>query len=247
MKKLDGQIVIITGGARGIGEGICKIFCNEGATVALWDVLEDGQKTANDIKADGGSIFFQKVDVTNQESVDNAVANIIKNHGKIDVLINNAGIIRDRSILKMTREEWDMVHSVNVDSLFVTSKAVLPHMKAANYGRIISASSINAFQGAFGQTNYSASKAAIVGFTHSLCREVGKYNITVNAVAPGFIKSEMSDSMPEEIIKAGIAQIPVGRIGTPEDMGHAYLFLASKEAGFVSGHTLHANGGAMPI
>lgn len=247
MKKLDGQIVIITGGARGIGEGICKIFCDEGATVALWDVLEEGQTTADSISAGGGSIFFQKVDVTSQESVDSAVANIIENHGKIDVLINNAGIIRDRSILKMTREEWDMVRSVNVDSLFITTKAVLPHMKTANYGRIISASSINAFQGAFGQTNYTASKAAIVGFTHSLCREVGKYNITVNAVAPGFIKSEMSDSMPEEIIKAGIAQIPVGRIGTPEDMGHAYLFLASKEAGFVSGHTLHANGGAMPI
>ena len=247
MKKLDGQIVIITGGARGIGEGICKIFCNEGATVALWDVLEEGQTTADSISAGGGSIFFQKVDVTSQDSVDSAVANIIDNHGKIDVLINNAGIIRDRSILKMTREEWDMVRSVNVDSLFITTKAVLPHMKTANYGRIISASSINAFQGAFGQTNYSASKAAIVGFTHSLCREVGKYNITVNAVAPGFIKSEMTDSMPEEIIKAGIAQIPVGRIGTPEDMAHAYLFLASKEAGFVSGHTLHANGGAMPI
>lgn len=247
MKKLDGQIVIITGGARGIGEGICKIFCNEGATVALWDVLEEGQTTADNISEDGGSIFFQKVDVTSQESVDSAVANIIENHGKIDVLINNAGIIRDRSILKMTREEWDMVRSVNVDSLFITTKAVLPHMKTANYGRIISASSINAFQGAFGQTNYSASKAAIVGFTHSLCREVGKYNITVNAVAPGFIKSEMTDSMPEEIIKAGIAQIPVGRIGTPEDMAHAYLFLASKEAGFVTGHTLHANGGAMPI
>ena len=247
MKKLDGQIVIITGGARGIGEGICKIFCNEGATVALWDVLEEGQTTADNISADGGSIFFQKVDVTSQDSVDSAVANIIDDHGKIDVLINNAGVIRDRSILKMTREEWDMVRSVNVDSLFITTKAVLPHMKTANYGRIISASSINAFQGAFGQTNYSASKAAIVGFTHSLCREVGKYNITVNAVAPGFIKSEMSDSMPEGIIKSGIAQIPVGRIGTPEDMGHAYLFLASKEAGFVSGHTLHANGGAMPI
>jgi 3-oxoacyl-[acyl-carrier protein] reductase len=247
MKKLDGQIVIITGGARGIGEGICKIFCNEGATVALWDVLEEGQTTADSISAGGGSIFFQKVDVTSQDSVDSAVANIIDNHGKIDVLINNAGIIRDRSILKMTRKEWDMVRSVNVDSLFITTKAVLPHMKSANYGRIISASSINAFQGAFGQTNYSASKAAIVGFTHSLCREVGKYNITVNAVAPGFIKSEMTDSMPEEIIKAGITQIPVGRIGTPEDMAHAYLFLASKEAGFVSGHTLHANGGAMPI
>ena len=247
MRKLDGQIVIITGGARGIGEGICKVFCNEGATVALWDVLEEGQITADNISANGGNIFFQNVDVTSQESVDTAVKKIIDNHGKIDILINNAGIIRDRSILKMTREEWDMVQSVNVDSLFVTAKAVLPHMKAANYGRIISASSINAFQGAFGQTNYTASKAAIVGFTHSLCREVGKYNITVNAVAPGFIKSEMSDSMPDEIIKAGIAQIPVGRIGTAEDMGHAYLFLASKEAGFVSGYTLHANGGAMPI
>ena len=247
MKKLDGQIVIVTGGARGIGEGICKLFCDEGAIVFLWDILKDGQNTADNILENGGSIIFQKVDVSNQDSVNSAVENIIENHGKIDVLINNAGIIRDRSILKMTRDEWDMVQSVNVDSLFITTKAVLPYMKASNYGRIISASSINAFQGAFGQTNYSASKAAIVGFTHSLCREVGKYNITVNALAPGFIKSEMTDSMPEEIIKSGIAQIPVGRIGTPEDMAHAYLFLASKEAGFVSGHTLHANGGAMPF
>ena len=247
MKKLEGQLVIVTGGARGIGEGICKVFCNEGATVALWDVLQDGQQTADKITKTGGKIFFQKVDVGNQESVDNAVAKIISDHGKIDVLINNAGIIRDRSILKMSREEWDQVMRVNVDSLYITAKAVVPHMKAANYGRIISASSINAFQGAFGQTNYSASKAAIVGFTHALCREVGKYNITVNAVAPGFIKTEMTDSMPDDVIQAGISTIPVGRIGTPEDMGHAYLFLASKEAGFISGHTLHANGGAMPV
>jgi len=247
MKKLEGQLVIVTGGARGIGEGICKVFCNEGATVALWDVLQDGQQTAKIIADSGGKIFYQKVDVTDQESVDKAVAKIIEEHGRIDVLINNAGIIRDRSILKMSREEWDQVMRVNVDSLYITAKSVVPHMKAANYGRIISASSINAFHGAFGQTNYSASKAAIVGFTHSLCREVGKYNITVNAVAPGFIKTEMTDSMPEEVILAGISTIPVGRIGTPEDMGHAYLFLASKEAGFISGHTLHANGGAMPV
>ena len=247
MKKLEGQVVIITGGARGIGEGICKVFCNEGATVALWDVLEEGQKTADRIAKNGGKIFYQKVDVSSQESVDKAVAKVISEYGKIDVLINNAGIIRDRSILKMSREEWDQVMRVNVDSLFITAKAVVPHMKTANYGRIISASSVNAFQGAFGQTNYSASKAAIVGFTHSLCREVGKYNITVNAIAPGFIKTEMTDSMPQDVIQAGISMIPVGRIGTPEDMGHAYLFLASKEAGFISGHTLHANGGAMPM
>tara|TARA_R110002094_G_scaffold468_2_gene2303 strand:- start:160 stop:903 length:744 start_codon:yes stop_codon:yes gene_type:complete len=247
MKKLEGQVVIITGGARGIGEGICKVFCNEGATVALWDVLEEGQKTADRIAKNGGKIFYQNVDVSSQESVDKAVAKVISEYGKIDVLINNAGIIRDRSILKMSREEWDQVMRVNVDSLFITAKAVVPHMKTANYGRIISASSVNAFQGAFGQTNYSASKAAIVGFTHSLCREVGKYNITVNAIAPGFIKTEMTDSMPQDVIQAGISMIPVGRIGTPEDMGHAYLFLASKEAGFISGHTLHANGGAMPM
>lgn len=247
MKKLEGQVVIITGGARGIGEGICKIFCNEGATVALWDVLEEGRKTADNIAKVGGKIFYQNVDVSDQDSVDKAVAKVISEYGKIDVLINNAGIIRDRSILKMSRREWDQVMRVNVDSLYITAKAVVPHMKTAKYGRIISASSINAFQGAFGQTNYSASKAAIVGFTHSLCREVGKYNITVNVVAPGFIKTEMTDSMPEDVVQAGISMIPVGRIGTPEDMGHAYLFLASKEAGFISGHTLHANGGAMPV
>ena len=247
MGKLDGQIAVITGGARGIGEGICKIFCKEGATVAMWDILDEGEKTADRIKKEGGNIIFQKVNVTDQSSVNIAVEKLIGEFGKIDILINNAGIIRDRSLLKMTRDEWDRVIDVNINSLYVTTKAVLPHMKEAKYGRIINASSINAFQGAFGQANYSASKAAIAGFTRALCKETGRYNITVNAVAPGFIKSEMSDSMPEDIIKAGISMIPVRRIGTPEDMGHVYLFLASKEAGFVSGIVLHANGGAMPM
>ena len=247
MFRLDNQVAIITGGARGIGEGICQIFCKAGATVYLWDVLDSGQTTADNIATKGGKITFQKVDITAHESVQNAVNDIIKQEGKIDILINNAGVIRDRSLLKMTQQEWDVVMNVNVNSLFVTTKAVLPHMKAAKYGRIISASSINAINGAFGQTNYTASKAAISGFTRSLAREVGKYNITANAVAPGFIKSEMSDSMPPEVIQAGIAMIPVKRIGTPEDMGYVYLFLASKEAGFVSGITLHANGGALPL
>ncbi len=247
MKRLEKQVVIVTGGAQGIGEGVCEVFCKEGAVVALWDVMPDGEATAERIKAAGGTIFFQKVDVTQQEEVTAAVASIIAEYKKIDILINNAGIVRDRSILKMTRKEWDEVMRVNVDSLYITARAVIPHMKKANYGRIISASSINAFAGAFGQTNYSASKAAIVGFTHALCKEVGKYNITVNAVAPGFIKSEMTDTMPDEVVTKAIAMIPVKRIGTPEDMGYAYLFLASKEAGFISGHTLHANGGAMPV
>ncbi len=246
MKQLEGQVAIISGGARGIGEGICKVFCEAGATVALWDVLDQGAATAEAIEADGGSIFFQKVDVTSADSVNSAVAEIIEKYGRIDILINNAGIIRDRSFMKMSLQEWNLVMNVNVNSLFVTAKAVLPHMKAAGYGRIVSASSVNAEAGAFGQTNYSASKAAIQGFTRSLCKEVGRYGITVNCVAPGFIETEMTASIPDHIIAAGIKMIPVARIGTPEDMGNAYLFLASKGAGFISGTTLHANGGAYP-
>jgi len=186
MFRLDGQVAIITGGARGIGVGICKVFTNAGATVALWDV-GDGQPVVDEITGEGGKIFYQKVDVTSKESTEAAVAKIMEKYGRIDILINNAGIIRDRSFMKMSEDEWNSVMNVNVNSLFVTSKAVIPHMIAAKYGRIISASSVNAMAGAFGQTNYSASKAAIQGFTRSLCREVGKHGITVNCVAPGFI------------------------------------------------------------
>ncbi len=246
MFRLDGQIAIVTGAARGIGAGVAQVFCEAGATVALWDVLEEGEQTAASLKAAGHNAFFQKVDVTSEQVVGEAVQNIIDQYGKIDILVNNAGIIRDRSFKKMTKGEWDAVVNVNINSLFVVTQAVLPYMIEARYGRIISASSINAMAGAFGQTNYAASKAAIQGFTRSLCREVGRYQITVNCVAPGFVKSVMTDSMPEEVIQAGIKMIPVGRIGTPEDMGYSYLFLASKEASFVSGITLHANGGAYP-
>jgi len=246
MFKLDGQLAIITGGAQGIGAGICEVFLNAGATVALWDV-SDGQPVVDRLKTADNNIFYQKVNVTDHASVKAAVDDIILNHGRIDILINNAGVIRDRSFMKMTQEEWDTVINVNINSLFITAKAVLPHMKAANYGRIVSASSVNAMKGAFGQTNYSASKAAIQGFTRALCKEVGKNGITVNCVAPGFIKTAMTDSIPEELIKGAVQQIPVRRIGTPHDMGYAYLFLSSKEAGFINGITLHANGGEYAI
>jgi len=246
MFKLDGQVAIITGGAQGIGVGICKVFTDAGATVALWDVA-DGQAVVDEIISNGGNIFYQKVDVTSKESVAAAVTEIMDKHKRIDILINNAGIIRDKSFMKMTEDQWDAVMNVNVKSLYVTSKAVLPHMIAVGYGRIVSASSINAMLGAFGQTNYSASKAAIQGFTRSLCREVGKHGITVNCVAPGFIKTAMTESIPEEIIAGAVQQIPVRRIGMPEDMGYAYLYLASKESSFINGITLHANGGSYPI
>ncbi|MDA7711841.1 3-oxoacyl-ACP reductase FabG [Flavobacteriaceae bacterium] len=247
MIRLEGQVAIVTGGARGIGAGICELFCKAGATVALWDVLDSGAETAARIAQSGASIFYQKVDITSKSEVEAAVAQLIEKHQKIDILINNAGVIRDRSFLKMEQSDWDTVMNVNLNALFITCKAVVPHMKAAGYGRIVSASSINGFQGAFGQTNYAATKAGIAGFTRALCKELGRYGVTVNAVAPGFIKSEMTDSMPKAVIEQQIAQIPVGRIGTVEDMGYTYLFLASKEAGYISGITLHANGGAMPM
>ncbi len=244
--SLKGQVAIITGGAKGIGEGICEVFCNAGARVVLWDVLDRGKEVADRLTNDGYEIFFQKVDVTSKESVESAVEKINSKFGRIDIMINNAGIIRDRSFQKMSDDEWNSVINVNLNSLYVTTKAILPIMKEAGYGRIISASSINASAGAFGQTNYCATKAAIQGFTRALCKEVGRYGITVNCVAPGFVKSDMTDAMPDHVVESGIKMIPMGRIGTPQDMGYCYLFLASKEAQFVSGITLHANGGAYP-
>lgn len=244
MKRLEGQVAIITGGAKGIGVGICEVFCSHGATVVSWDMVDEGQQTAEELSAKGHSISFRKTDITNREDVIVAAQEAFDQHGKIDILINNAGIIRDRSIMKMTDGEWDSVINVNLTGTYNATKAVLPFMRQGGYGRIVSASSINGTLGAFGQTNYAATKAGIMGFTKALAKEVGKYGITANAVAPGFIKTAMTDSMPEEVIKAGIASIPVRRIGTVEDMGYAYMFLASKEAGFINGHTLHANGGS---
>ncbi len=247
MFRLDDQVAIITGAAKGIGAGITKIFAKAGAQVVIWDILDEGQELANNLTSAGFKTMFQKVDVTSTEQINQAVDTIMETLGRIDILINNAGIIRDRSFLKMSEEEWGTVIEVNLNSLYKVTKAVIPHMKAFNYGRIISASSVNGSSGAFGQTNYSATKAAVQGFTRSLCKEVGKYGITVNCVAPGFIESDMTASMPQEVIDKGISMIPVGRIGTPEDMAYAYLFLASKEAAFISGITLHANGGAYAI
>lgn len=245
MNRLENQVAIITGGAKGIGKGICEVFCKEGAKVALWDVLDSGAETAAEIAANGGSIFFQKVDVTDRSSVDTAIEHVRAQYGKIDILINNAGVLRDRSFMKMTSEEWQTVMNVNLNALYNTCQSVLPHMIEHGYGRIVSASSINGLLGAFGQTNYAATKAAIIGFTKSMAREVGRKGVTVNAIAPGFIKTDMTDSMPEEVIKQGIAAIPVRRIGTVEDIAYAYLFLASKEAGFINGETLNVNGGVL--
>jgi len=247
MFGVKGQVCIVTGGAKGIGKAICEIFCKSGATVALWDILESGQQICNKISEEGGDIFFQKINITNSKSVDQGVAEIIDKCGKIDILINNAGVVKDRSFIKMSKEEWDTVIDINLNGIFLVTKAVFPIMKKARYGRIISASSINGFAGAFGQANYAATKAGIVGFTKALSKEGGKYGITVNSIAPGHIETDMTNKMPPEMIKSAVKMIPLERAGTPEEIAYAYLFLASKEASFINGITLHANGGALTI
>ncbi len=243
--QLKGQVAIVTGGARGIGEAICKIFCSEGARVIIWDIIDDGKDTAEKIRDAGGKIDFYKIDITNRQEVQHATNKVMEEHGRIDILINNAGIVRDRSFMKMSEQEWDQVINVNLNGVYNCTKAVIPYMAVAGYGRIVSASSVNGLQGSFGQTNYSASKAAIIGFTRSLAMEVGKSGITVNAVAPGFVLTEMTQTMPEDVLKSSIQKIPVKRAGTVDDIAYAYLFLVSPKAGFVSGHTLSVNGGIL--
>jgi len=243
MELLKGQVAIITGGARGIGEGISKLFSEEGAQVVIWDVLDVGEETAEAIRAAGGKAIFQKVNITDRSSVDAAVAKIMAQYNRIDILINNAGIVRDRSFLKMSDQEWHDVMNVNLNGVFNCTKAVAPIMVEAKYGRIVSASSVNGIVGAYGQTNYSATKAAIIAFTLSLAKELGKHGITVNAVAPGFVKTDMTATIPAEMFEGIEKSIPVKRAGTPEELAHAYLYLASPHAAFTNGHTLSVNGG----
>jgi len=243
--RLADQVAIVTGAAKGIGKAVAETFCMEGASVVLWDVLEEGQDAADQLSNQGHQAIFQMVDVTQRREVGQSVAQIMGMFGKIDILINNAGIIRDKSFLKMSDQEWQSVVNVNLNGVFNVTKEVLPHMKEAGYGRIVSASSINAIMGAFGQTNYCSTKAAIIGFTKALAREVGKDGITVNAVAPGFIQTDMTASMPSEMIQAGIQQIPVRRVGQPEDIANTYLFLADRQSGFVNGEVINVNGGVI--
>ncbi len=242
-KPLNNRVAIVTGGARGIGLSICELFADKGATVIMMDVLEEGGNRAEEIRTKGRKAFFQHVDVTNGPAILEAVENVVQTHHAVDVLINNAGITRDRTFLKMTDEEWTEVIQVNLYGTYHACKAVVPHMKERGYGRIISASSINGKIGAFGQTNYSASKAALIGFTKSLAKELGKYGITVNSILPGFVDTEMTRQMPAALRESHVQQIPVGRMGTPLDIAHACLFLASEHAGFISGTALDINGG----
>jgi 3-oxoacyl-[acyl-carrier protein] reductase len=241
--RLKDKIAIITGAARGIGKAAAEIFTREGATVIIWDLLDEGEATAAALRDQGYEATFKKVNTTDRAKVEAEVQEIIDQYGRIDILVNNAGITRDSSFLKMSHAQWDQVIDVNLNGVFNCTKAVAPFMKSNGYGRIINTSSIVGIHGAFGQTNYAATKAGVIAMTKTLAKELGKYGITVNAVAPGYIHTEMTMAIPEDIRQKMIAGIPTQRAGKPEDIANAYLYLASEEASYVNGHTLSVNGG----
>lgn len=244
MKKLEQKIAVVTGGAQGIGKATVKLFASEGAVVVIWDVNEEkASQTISELKSVSEKIEFQKVNVTSLESVTEAAAQIVNKHKKIDILINNAGITRDASLLKMTAEQWKQVIDVNLTGVFNCTKAVIPAMIENKYGRIVNTSSVVGLYGNFGQTNYVATKSGIIGMTKVWARELGRKGINVNAVAPGFIATDMVTSVPEKVIEMLKEKTPLGKLGDPEDIANAYLFLVSDQAKYVTGTVLSVDGG----
>ena len=237
---MKNRIAIVTGGTRGIGRAIAIDLKKAGCKVAA--SYHGNDDAAQAFKKETG-IAVYKFDVANFNECQEGVAKIEAEIGPIDILVNNAGITRDGFLHKMTEDNWDGVIDTNLKSLFNMCRAVIEGMRARSYGRIITISSINGQLGQFGQTNYSAAKAGVFGFTKSLARECANKGITVNAVAPGYIETDMVKAVPEEVLKKIVAQIPVGRLGNPAEIARAVCFLAADEAGFITGETLSVNGG----
>lgn len=242
--RLKDKVAIVTGGASGIGRATVQAFVREGARVSLWDLSDSGAEVAQELTKAGHDVTFTKVSVADKEAVQRATDDTAKRFGRIDILINNAGITKDRTLLKMSKEEWDDVIAVNLTGVFNCTQAVVPYMKAQNYGRIVSASSNVAIRGNYGQTNYVATKSAIIGMVKVWALELGRFGITANCIAPGFIKTAMTDAMPEEVRKQSLAFIPAGRWGEPNDIANGYVYLASDEASFINGICLTIDGGA---
>ncbi|MFS4416548.1 SDR family NAD(P)-dependent oxidoreductase [Maribacter sp. 2307ULW6-5] len=241
--RLKDKIAIVTGGARGIGEAIAALFAQEGATVIIIDLLEQGAEVAKRIVAKGGRASYHNVSVTDKQGIETLFAAVHKKYGKIDILINNAGITKDRTLEKMSMEEWDAVVEVNLKGVFICTQAVAPYMKAKRYGRIVSAASNVGLRGNFGQTNYAATKAGVIAMSKTWTMELGKYGITANAVAPGFTLTDMVAQIPEPHMEAIKASIPLKKVARPMDIAYGYLYLASDEAQFVSGICLTIDGG----
>ena len=245
------RVVVVTGGAAGIGRAVARRFAEAGERVAVWDVTEPGDLVA-ELQGLGGEAAFQRVDVTKAVEVDAATAAVVARWGSYDVLINNAGIVRDAQLVKwkdgavlsqMDDATFDAVVAVNFKGVFLCARAAAPHMIRAGGGAIVNASSVVGLYGNFGQTNYAATKSAVITMTRTWARELGKFNIRVNAIAPGFISTEILGAMPQKILDGMVSHTPLGRMGRPAEVAEAYFWLASDAASYVHGTVLSVDGG----
>ncbi|KDR36771.1 beta-ketoacyl-ACP reductase [Caballeronia grimmiae] len=242
--RLQGKIAIITGAGQGIGAATALKFAREGAIVAACDLNHDAvTRVADACREAGGQASAFCLDMSDRARVDDMVAAVREQHGRIDVLVNNAGITRDARLQKMTIEQFDAVIDVNLRAVFHATQAVADHMVARGSGVILNASSVVGIYGNFGQTNYAAAKFGVIGFTKTWSRELGPKGVRVNAVAPGFIDTPILATIPEEVLAKMRAQVPLGRLGKPEEIANIYAFLASDEASYINGAVIEASGG----
>ena len=241
---MNKKLALITGGGAGIGKGITLKLASNGINCVIFDI-KDASESAEEAKGLGVKAISMKVDVTDSEAVGLAVSEVSSSLGDINILVNNAGITRDNLLMRMKEEDWDQVLQINLKGVFNCTKAVIRGMMSSRWGRIISISSVVGIMGNAGQANYAASKAGIIGFTKSIAREVGSRNITANAIAPGFIKTEMTDKLPEEVKKDYLSRIPLGKFGEVEDVCNLVYFLISEEASYISGQVIQVDGGLL--
>jgi len=244
LKRLEGKVAIITGAGRGIGAAIARRFAAEGASVILNSLSDSASKTAEEIVASGGKAIAVQGDVSKAADAVKIIDVAISTFGRLDILVNNAGITRDGLLLRMTEEDWDAVLDTNLKSVYLCSRVALrPMLKSRGGGRIINLSSVIGLSGNAGQANYAASKAGIIGFTKSLAKELASRQVTVNAIAPGFIVTDMTAGLTEEAKQALLKRIPLGALGAPEDVAAVAAFLASDEAHYITGQTITVDGG----
>lgn len=244
--SLEGQVALVTGAGRGIGAATACAFARAGAALALVDLPGVGAtRTAEEIGLAGADALPFEDDVTDAFAIDRVVDRVVEEWGRLDILVNNAGVVRDATLEDVTEEDWRLTLDVNLEGAMICARACLPHMLAHGKGRILSATSLVARAGNYGQTAYAASKAGIIGMTRAWARELGPKGITANAVAPGFIDTEMVRSVPEKVMRELVARTPAGRMGRPEEVANVYLFLASDLASFINGAVVGVDGGLL--
>lgn len=244
MSTLKDKTAVITGGSNGIGKATVAKFVEEGAKVMIWDISEEaGKKVVEEFQAKHKEVYFLKVNTASAEEVAKAVADTVEKLQRIDVLVNNAGITRDSTLLKMEQKQWQDVIDVNLTGVYNCTRQIAPIMAENGFGVILNASSVVGLYGNFGQTNYSATKGGLIAMTKTLAKELGRKKIRVNAVAPGFIMTDMVKAMPEEVLQKMAAKVPLQELGQPQDIAEIYAFLASDRAKYITGTTISVDGG----